>query len=611
MTAIESDLTVPAPNLLTDYYLDRAREDPEGIAFFSLRGRDWEPTSWQEFVAEARRLANALAAAGLEAGERLGIMAPTGLAWELFQLAGLLNGAAIVGLDAHDQPERLRMIANTGQLAGIVIGDATCLNRFDCSQVSTLRFVVSLEDDPAPAGLSCAWLTMTSLEGAAIAERALVGPAPGSLATIVFTSGSTGEPKGIGYSHAQVCLAIENILEAFPEITASDRLVCWLPLSNLFQRMLNFCAAGRGARSYFVSEPRAVITHLPEIRPNVFIAVPRFFEKLNEGIEQRLAQRSPLAKAFTRWAIEIGDKAAAVERSGKPLGAGLKLNIAIADRLVLRKLRAIMGGEIHFMVSGSAAFPRWLLEKFHAMGLLVLEAYGLSENVVPIAINRLHAYRFGTVGTVLGANTVKIAEDGEVMVHGQGVFNGYLNHTEATAIDDAGFLATGDLGVIDEDGYLALVGRKSEVFKTSTGRKVAPLGIEAKLKRIAGIDHVMLVGAGRKTTAALITLAPDPNGALPDASALRAEARRIAGQINHVLEGELEYARPAGLAISRRIFSVDAGELTSNLKLRRQIIEMNYHPVLEGLFSRLEVKQDRFCELVSDDVCVVNCEGMR
>ncbi len=602
---------MPSPNLLTDFYLERARENPGAIAFLSLRGQQWQPTTWGAFVAEAREIANALAALGLKAGDRLGIMAPTGLAWELFQLAGLLNGAAVIGLDAHDQPDRLREIANTSALAGLVIGEASNLQRIDCTQVPTLRFVVSIKEDTAPIGLNCAWSTMTSMKAAPVETVALVGPTPDSLATIVFTSGSTGAPKGIGYSHAQVCLAIESILEAFPEITGSDRLVCWLPLSNLFQRMLNFCAAGRGAQSYFISDPRTIVTHLPSIRPNVFIAVPRFFEKLNEGIEQRLKQQSPFARGLVRWALEVGGKAAEATRSGTPIGLMLKLKAAIAERLVLRKLRDVMGGEVRFMVSGSAAFPRWLLEKFHAMGLLVLEAYGLSENVVPIAINRLTAYQFGSVGKVLHGNIVKIAEDGEVLVKGRGVFAGYLANSEPAAIDDEGFLATGDLGVIDGQGFLSLVGRKSEIFKTSTGRKIAPIGIEAKLKRIEGVDHVVLVGAGRKTTAALVTLVPNSSGALPAAEDLRAEAQRIAAQVEHVLQDEAEYARPAGLAVSRKVFSMETGELTSNLKLRRKVVETNFQAVLNALFVRLESAQGGFCEMVSEDVCVVNCEGVR
>ena len=270
---------------------------------------------------------------------------------------------------------------------------------------------------------------------------------------------------------------------------------------------------------------------------------------------------------------------------------------------MLKKLRAALGGEVRFMVSGSAAFPRWLLERFHAMGLLVLEAYGLSENVVPIAINRTSAYCFGSVGQVLDANEVQIAEDGEVLVRSRGVFGSYLNDT-APSLSADGFLATGDLGRVDAAGFLHLVGRKSEIFKTSTGRKIAPTGIEAKLKRIEGVDHAVIFGAGRKAIIALITLTPD---FVTRSDGLNEMAREIAAQVAGVVNDEADYLRPAGLVVSRRAFSIESGELTSNLKLRRKIIEENYTTALDHLFSKLEAVQDRFTDSISSDICIVNC----
>jgi long-chain acyl-CoA synthetase len=212
------------------------------------------------------------------------------------------------------------------------------------------------------------------------------------------------------------------------------------------------------------------------------------------------------------------------------------------------------------------------------------------------------------VGKVLNSNTIKIADDGEVLVKGAGVFSEYLTPGEPAAIDDAGFLATGDLGHIDADGYLTLVGRKSEIFKTSTGRKIAPIGIEAKLKRLEGIDHVVVIGAGRKLIGALITLAP--TAGVPPAT-LRDAAMRIARQVGLILDSEPEYTRPAGLVVSRRVFSIEAGELTSNLKLRRKIIETNYHAEIERLLTLLEADGARFCDEFNDDICIVNCEGER
>lgn len=591
-----------SPLVLTAYYLRRAEAHPDAIAFHVLEGA-WCRITWGEFVGQAQRLAVGLAAAGLQPGERIGIMAATGLAWEIFQLAALLNGAAVVGLDAHDQPARLVAIARASRLTCLVLGEAALMDRLS-GDIPTLRTIIGLRDEAAPPGVETRWRTWPQLIAGIAPESTLPDRAhPAGEATLVFTSGSTGAPKGIAYTHAQVCLAIENILVAFPDITAADRLVCWLPLSNLFQRMLNFCAAGRGAQSYFVADPRTIMQHLPTIRPNVFIAVPRFFEKFNEGIEQQLAKQGWVARRLVAGALSIGEAVARRRRNEVRVSAPLAALHRSLDALVLRKLRAVLGGEVRFMVSGSAAFPRWLLERFHAMGLLVLEAYGLSENVVPIAINRTSAYCFGSVGQVLAANEVKIAEDGEVLVRSRGVFGGYLNDT-APSLSAEGFLATGDLGRVDAAGFLHLVGRKSEIFKTSTGRKIAPTGIEAKLKRIEGVDHAVIFGAGRKAIIALITLTPD-FAARPHA--LNELARDIAAHVAGVVSDEADYLRPAGLVVSRRAFTIEGGELTSNLKLRRKIIEENYTTALDHLFSKLEAVQGHFTDSINSEVCIVNC----
>jgi len=591
--------------VLTDYYLTRAREAPGAPAFFTRAGGTWSAVTWGTFVADATRAAHGLAARGLRSGERVAIMAPTGLGWETFQLAALLNGAAVLGLDAHDHPDRLRAIARTARVSTLVVQDAETAARLDPATVPGLRLVVSLRDEVPPGAGDAAWIAMSELVREAGSPVPLQGPAPASLATIVFTSGSTGEPKGIAYSHAQVCLAIDSILDVFPEIGPGDRLICWLPLSNLFQRMLNFCAAGRGAQTYFVSDPRAIVEHLPDVRPHVFIAVPRFFEKLHEGIEQKLAAQPPLARRLVAWALQSGDAAAACVRRGARPPLLTRLRAALADRLVLRRLRGVLGGEVRFLVSGSAPFPRWLLERFHAMGLLVLEAYGLSENVVPIAINRPSAYRFGSVGRVLPANTVRIADDGEVMVRGQGVFSGYLDESAPPAFDADGFLPTGDLGTLDDAGFLSLVGRKSEIFKTSTGRKVAPLAIEAKLRQIAGVDHAVLFGAARKVTVALLTrpLAAPGEAAAPLGAD---EVRRIARDARAVVADEPDYARPAGIVVIDRALTIESGELTSNLKLRRRAIETNFAASLEALFDRLE-RSGGFCERTADGHWLATC----
>lgn len=595
-----------APQVLTDYYRHRAAQAPDAPAYFSLRDGAWSPVSWGGFMQGAEQAARKLTGLGIARGARLGLMAPTGLDWETLQVAALLCGAAVVGLDAHDQPARLADIVHASGLTGLVVGDAASFARLPTEAVKGLSFVLCLSDEPVPETCPVRWIHRTVFLGFKGSEPA-EGPAPTAVATIIFTSGSTGAPKGIAYTHAQVCLAVEGILDAFPGITAQDRLVCWLPLSNLFQRMINFCAAGRGAQTYFVADPRSIMSHLPAIRPQVFIAVPRFFEKLDEGIQRELAARPAPARAFVGWALAVGDRAARARREGRAPDLATRLMLRLAER-VLRRLRAILGGEIRFMVSGSAPFPRWLLERFHAMGLLVLEAYGLSENVVPNAINRVDDYEFGTVGRVLAANELRIAEDGEVLVRGAGVFGGYLGHNGESPLDAEGFLHTGDLGEFTAQGHLRLTGRKSEVFKTSTGRKIAPVAVEARLKRIPGIDHAVVFGAGRKAIVALLTPPPEVVGRLADDAAFADYARGLAAAVRKVMAGEQDYLRPAGLLVARSGFTIDAGELTSNLKLRRKVIEERQRAALDALFARLEqANGEAFLEHATADTLMLNC----
>lgn len=556
-------------------------------------------------MTQAHARAGLLCGLGLANAERVGIMAPTGLAWELTQVAALLAGAAVVGLDAHEQPARLADLLAASGIRLLVVGDAASFLRIPLAARDAVPRVLCLSGDAAPVAWTGAWWTLATL--ATQPSVTPVPPTPQSIATLVFTSGSTGAPKGIAYTHAQVSLAVASILAAFPEITGEDRLVCWLPLSNLFQRMINFCAAGRGAQTYFVADPRTVMTHLPAIRPQVFIAVPRFFEKLNDGITQNLARQPAPLRRLAHWAMAVGERTAAAARAGRALTPAGQVAHWLAERLVLRRLRAIMGGEIRFMVSGSAPCPRWLLARFHGLGLLVLEAYGLSENVVPIAVNRVRDFEFGSVGRVLAGNEVRIAEDGEVLVRGAGVFQGYLHADPSTPpVDDEGFLATGDTGVLGADGRLRLVGRKSEIFKTSTGRKVAPAAVEARLKGIPGVDQAVAFGAGRKAVVALITPALEALPVLQEAGAFAAYATRVAAAVAAVMQEEPDYLRPAALLVHRRAFTIDTGELTSNLKLRRKIIEEQHAAALNRLFERLEqAAAASFCEALGPDTLMI------
>lgn len=489
----------------------------------------------------------------------------------------------LVGIDMHATPAQIQATTGSVQLCGLFVDTAGLLRRFDLNWLSALTFVVVLSPgsgDPPPPGLeSLSSLPALLGRGAAAGNMPWDDSRPDDVATVIFTSGTTGSPRGLVYDHAQILLAVDAILEAFPEIAAGSRLACWLPLSNPFQRMINLCAAKRAAQIFYVDNPTRIMQHLPSIRPHLFVGVPRFFEKFHAGLMAQLRAAGALQRTLAMWAIGIGERRAARKRAGAGIGLVLEAQYRLADALVLRRIRAAFGGELMCMVSGSAPMPLWLLERLHGMGLLVLEAYGMSECIVPISCNRLGAYRFGSVGRLMRSVQVKLAPDGELMIGSEGVSRAGLGEGGSLLpLDAQGFLHSGDFAVIDDAGFVFLSGRKSEIFKTSTGRRVAPSFIEAHLRAVTGVEHAFVHGAGKKLLTAVVNIAEDaahPSGNWRDA--LRAAVEPLP-----------EYLRPAGVVVTRRPFSIESGELTGNLKLRRKQVLHRYQASLDALAQALE-----------------------
>jgi long-chain acyl-CoA synthetase len=573
--------TVPA------HLINRVACSPTTAAFWRLTERGWESEDWQSVLIRVRNLSGHLMRLGLAHGDPAVLMMPTSIEWEIAHLAALAAGCVVIGIDAHDTQENIRHILSTVPPKALFV-----------STQEQQEFLSNLLPTPAPVAIlnaAAAGTAAHSLQDllSTFCEVPAQWPEvqPGQLATIIFTSGSTGRPKGIAYSHEQLCLACEAILARFGTIGEGARFACWLPLSNLFQRIINLCGIIRGGESYFVEKPTEIIDRLPEIRPSLFIGVPRFFEKLHAGIETNLASKPAWVRQGVRWARRVGMDYRRKQRVGRPAGALLTATYRVADAVFLSRIRKLAGPDLQFMVSGSAPLPVWLMESFHAMGWLVLEAYGTSENVVPIAINAPDAYRFGSVGRPLPQNELKFGEDGELLVRGKGVFSAYLGESaERAPLDSEGFLHTGDFARLDEDGYLWLVGRKSEVFKTSTGRRIAPAPIEAVLKRLHYVEHALVTGRNQPVPIALLSLNPAsipdvPQGEEPLPDKVIA---RIGADVASVCAMLPERDRPAGIVVTRRAFSIAGGELTSNLKLKRGIIEAKFLPDMDALCQALK-----------------------
>jgi len=581
----------------------RVEETPHAAAVYRRLGaRQWAGTTWSELEDQVQRLAAALKRLGVRKGDRLAIYARTCPKWQVAELAGLLAGAVVVGVDAHASAEQVAYVLRHSGAKFMVVDEADKARQIPEGIRRGLALVIAMESSAdGPRDGDCRlWDEVFGGaplpgDGDAVSFPALTGDDP---ATLIYTSGTTGRPKAIEYTHHLLLVACQAIARAVPELGPADRLLCWLPMAHLFQRMVNLTAIVHGTQTYFVEDPREIMTSIGEVRPSLFVAVPRFYERLYEGIARRLARQPRWMAWITRTALRAGAAHAGRARRGERPSPGQWLWHAVLDRLVLRKIRAAMGGRIKFMITGSAPTPAWLLEFFHSVGLLMLEAYGISENTVPMAMNLPEDYRFGSVGRPLPGNEIRLAPDGEVLVRGPGVFCGYHEaDDEGRRFTAEGFYRTGDLGHLDEEGFLYLTGRKAEIIKTSTGRRISPARVEAAYAQSPLMDQVVVFGNARKYLVGLLVLR---RSAVEEALAeTGVDVAASDGNIHQLpatealVHRELDrwgrelapHERIVDFAILPEPLSVARGELTPTLKVRRGRVAELYSHLIDPLYG--------------------------
>lgn len=540
----------PFPRVIPQLLAERARASPETpAAYFRGADGDWQSCNWREFHARVARAAHGLRALGFHNGDRLAIQLGVCLEWELLRQAALAAGGVVVGIDPGAAPDQVAHMLHVARPAGVAAGDVSNLNRLCLLGPSSIRLGVTLGElkpeervDFAGGGLSAASLRWLDRQPS---EPRLSLPTPDAPATIIFTSGSTSVPKGIQFSHRQIMAACEAISQTYPELEEGDTCVCWLPLAHLYQRMVNLLSIARGMATYFVADPESLIDQLPQIQPSFFVGVPRVFEKIAADVRSE-PQKSQ------RWR-----------------------------------------GRLKYAVTGSAPIAPEVLEFLAQHDVLTLEAYGTTENVIPIAASRKHARRFGSVGRPLPQNDLRFAPDGEILVKGPGVFHGYVGDPSRDRFTDDGYYATGDFGYLDEDGFLFLTGRKSDIIKTSTGRKIAPAKIEAVYSRAPLVGHVVVFGNGRPRLVALVTIndrrwqdqntSGRTNGSDDYVEKVRTA---VATQFAALEQSLSSYERISNFAVLDRPFSVRLGEVTPTLKIRRERIEQLHAETIETLYAR-------------------------
>lgn len=515
---------VTLPETIPEILAQRSKTTPDQTASYHQDPKTgpWVASTWRELTENIFQVSRAYHDAGLRKGDRLAVLARTSRDWLLTELAGLSIGAVIVGIDPAAPAGSIEWILQHSEA------------KFLATDTSLTRSKVP---DHSLADLSgiCVFAEgvdqVTRRTGnMAPAERQT--PLPSDPATIVYTSGTTGSPKGVCFTHRQLSAAVRAAMTVWPELQPGDTTLCWLPMAHLFQRMLNLWAIAQGMTSYFVEDPRAIMDTLRTVRPSFLASVPRFYEKLALGIRQ------------------APDPAAAA--------------------------RALTGGNLKFLLTGSAPLAPWIAQTLHEAGLLVLEAYGVTENAIPNTGNRVNAHRFGSVGLPFEGNELRLAEDGEVLVRSVGLFEGYYKEPRLPAelFTPDGFYRTGDIGEIDADGFWYLVGRKADLIKTSTGRRIAPARVEAVYMQSPYVDQMVVFGHGHTHLVALITLKSP------------ADHEQIQQEFDRLGESLAVHERVKAFALLPHPFTVEAEELTPTLKLRRRKIEVRHAALLEQLYQQ-------------------------
>ena len=588
---------IDRPHTLPDLLRTRAEQEPEGVATFHRdpSGR-WTPTTWSALWTDVRRAAGGFRTLGLQPGDRIAILARTCREWQIAEFGALLAGAAVVGVDAHAPGAQVAWILDHADVAAVVADTPSNGAKAAAGVQRRLKFVMAFDGTPSAASSASnrAWRDVMASDESLDEPPQM--PNADDPAMLIYTSGTTGTPKGLEYTHRQLMASCWATMDEFPDLGESNRLICWLPMAPLFQRVLNLVAFASRSVTYFVEDPRDIMVRVGEVRPTAFASVPRFYEKLHQGIQEHFSRQTGIRRHLVDAALATGAEWSRCTRNGRRPTWSLRVRHALLDRLVLRKVRAVMGGNIKWMISGSAAAPVWLLEFFHSIGLLILEAYGVSENPVPVAANRSNAYRFGSVGRPFTLNDVRIASDSEVLVKGPAMFREYRGEGRPVErFTDDGYYRTGDFGRVDKDGFLYLTGRVAEMIKTSTGRRISPAGIEAVYKRSAYVDQIVVVGNNRPCLVGLVTLnLPAVNAAI-GSTAQEAElsaSPRVRDLINREFQrlgAELsrhEQVRAFGLLPAP--LSMENGELTSNLKLRRTHIEARHAALIQSLYTTVE-----------------------
>jgi len=596
-----------APRNVPELFLDRVGKTPDAEAFRHPVDGGWRSLTWSETEARVRAVASGLRALGVGSEQVCAILSNTRLEWVLADYGILFAGGATSTIYPSSTPEECAFIlSDSGAAVAFAENDeqvAKLVSRRD--ELPALRHVVVFEGEGSPDG----WvLPLAALEekgrgwdrehpGAF--EEGAAAIRPDALATLIYTSGTTGRPKGVELTHAAWVAQSRAIEES--RILAHDDVYqyFWLPLAHSFGKMIGTAQLRIGFPTAIDGRLEKIVENLGKIRPTFVCAVPRIFEKIHAKIVTGAREGGAAKAAVFSWATDVGLRHSRLVRAGKIPGLVLSAQRALADRLVFRKVRNLFGGRLRFFISGSAPLSKDIAELFDAMGIVILEGYGLTESSAGTHCNLPFACRIGTVGPPLPGTEVRLAEDGEILMRGPWIMRGYrgLPAETAEALDADGWLKTGDVGFVDAEGFLSITDRKKDLIKTSGGKYVAPTELESKLKALSTLVAQALVhGDRRNYVTALLTLDPEAirkwaeqNGLAGKNVAELARAPEVKALVQKDVDA-LNASLPRFATVKRftilpREFLESEGEVTPSQKLKRKAIEQRFRAELDAMYE--------------------------
>jgi long-chain acyl-CoA synthetase len=537
----------------------------------------WREVSWDEAARTVDELANGLLSRGIAKGDAFGIVSRTRLEWTLFDFALALVGAITAPVYPDSSAGEAAHVLRHSEAVGAFVeddGQVAKIERLGLQHLLTIRDLDDLRAD----GIAFAHEHPGALDEAADA----VGE--DDLYTYIYTSGTTGLPKGCMIRHRNY-YSMTSSIERIEDLGLDeDLMLLYLPLAHNFGRLMALWGAYAGFTIAFCSDPYAVADALPQVRPTLLPSVPRLYEKAHTAITSKLEAASGPRRRLADWALGVGRRVSTLRQQGEPLPPALALQHRIADRLVYSKVKERFGGRLRIGISGGAPLAKEIGELFHALDMLILEGWGLTECTTAATVNRPRRFRFGTVGPAMPGVEVKTGDDGELLIRSETIFAGYLKDEDATreVLTDDGWLRSGDVGEIDPDGFVTITDRKKDIIVTAGGKNVAPQNIENLLKASRYVSQALVVGDRRPYVTALITLDEAEVTNTEVIGDVQALVQKVVEDVNRDLSRFEQIKR---FTIVSREFSSEEGEVTPTLKLKRRVIEERFADEIEKLYG--------------------------